>query len=160
MASPRLTWDSPFSIIEPRVPEASVTSKSFQSHWFYNAILIEASSRLLRGLLEALENYCVPYAKRIEASSRLARGFQKLLFLCTELIEARSRLWKTIVFLMQNASRLHRGLLEALKNHWLLYSRPHRGSLEALENYCFPCGKRMGAASRLAQGSREPLVFL
>ena len=42
MASPRLTWDSPFSIIKPQVPEASMTLKSFQNHWFYNAKLIEA----------------------------------------------------------------------------------------------------------------------
>ena len=42
MASPRLTWDSPFSIIKPQVPEASMTLESFQNHWFYNAKLIEA----------------------------------------------------------------------------------------------------------------------
>ena len=42
MASPRLTWDSPFSIIKPQVPEASMTLKSFQNHCFYNAKLIEA----------------------------------------------------------------------------------------------------------------------
>ena len=42
MASPRLTWDSPFSIIKPQVPEASMTLKSFQNHWFYNVKLIEA----------------------------------------------------------------------------------------------------------------------
>ena len=42
MASPRLTWDSPFSIIKPQVPEASMTLKSFQNHCFYNAKVIEA----------------------------------------------------------------------------------------------------------------------
>ena len=95
--SPRLLWDSPFSIIKPRVPEASMNFKTFKNHWFYYAKLIEASSRLHRGLLEAFKNYWFYYAKLIEASSRLHRGFQKPLVL----------LYKT-----------HRGSLEAFKNYW------------------------------------------
>ena len=85
--------------------------EALRNHWFL-------WSRAHRGSLEAFENYCFPCGKRIEASSRLARGPQKpFVFCAAELIEAHSRLSKTIVFLMENASRLHRGLLEALRNH-------------------------------------------
>jgi hypothetical protein len=108
--------------------------KTFKNHWFYYAKLIEASSRLHRGLLEAFKNYWFYYAKLIEASSRLHRGFQKPLvllykthrgsleafknywFYYAKLMEACSRLSKTIGFIIQNSSRLARGFVLAKQN--------------------------------------------
>ena len=72
------------------------------------------SSRLDRGFLEACSRLWKTHRGFIEACSRLS---ETIGFYGAELIEGRSRLSKTIVFLMENASRLHRGLLEALRNH-------------------------------------------
>ena len=100
-SSSRLPWDSPFSIIKPRVAEASMNLESVRNHMFYCAKLIEASSRLYRGFIEAFENYWFYNTKLIEASSRLHRGFQKLLVL---------------------QYKIHRGFIEAFKSggRWML----------------------------------------
>jgi hypothetical protein len=96
--------------------------EAFKNHWFYYTKLIEARSRLLKTIGFIMQN-----------SWRLARGFQKPLvllykthrgsleafknywFYYTKLIEARSRLSKTICFIIQNSSRLARG---SRKGHW------------------------------------------
>ena len=87
-SSSRLPWDSPFSIIKPRVAEASMNLESVRNHLFYCAKLIEASSRRYRG-----------FRKLFVLQYKTHRGF----------FEASSRLSKTIGFTIQNSSRLHRG---------------------------------------------------
>ena len=133
------------------------------------------SSRLDRGFLEACSRLWKTHRGFIEACSRLS---ETIGFYGAGLIETRSRLSKTIVFLVENASRLHRGLLEALRNHLffvqqnssrltrgfrkLLFSlwKKHRGFIEACSRLSktigFNAAELIEARSSFPFGLHEP----
>ena len=120
----RRLCDSSFSIIKPRVSDASMHQKPLVFLCKTYRGVIEASSRRHRGVIEAssrlskmlgvlMQNLSRRHRGFIEASSRLHRGFQKpSVFLCQTdrgFIEALSRLSKCLVFLCKT----YRGFIEA-----------------------------------------------
>ena len=102
-------WDSSFSIIKSRAPEASMIQQPSVLLCKTHRGFFEASSRLHRGFQEPIVLLCKTHRGFFEASTRPHRDFQEpFVLLCKTdrgFFEDSSRLSRTICFIVQNPSR-------------------------------------------------------